>query len=147
MSPATLTNDSNIARRIAKAVSAFELRTEGHVPESVTVISSGRTLVISMEGALSSIEQSLVQSASGAAHVQEFYQQMFTKPPIPLWEEIKEITGAEAIRNPDESDRGANTSVKVFADGTVVHVFLLSQPVETSAWNEKGSAREVAETT
>jgi uncharacterized protein YbcI len=127
------TTSSTLARQIAQAIKAYEIRVDGHLPESISVVLSGRTLVITMDGALSSVELSLLQSPAGAAQVQEFHQQLFWKPNNSLWHEIKRIigmeTGGQAADEP-----AARTSVKVFFNGTVVHVFLLDRPVPNSSW-------------
>jgi uncharacterized protein YbcI len=125
---------STMARQIAQAIRAYEIRTEGHPPQSVNVILSGCTLVIVLEGALSSVEQSLLQSPAGAAQVQDFHEQLFWKPGGSLWHEIRRIIGIDAGDQGSEG-QSARICVKIFPNGTVVHVFLLDRPVATSSWN------------
>ena len=127
-------NSPTMARQIAQAIRAYEIRVEGHSPESVNVILNGRALVIIMEGALSSVELSLLQSPAGAAQVQEFHHQLFWKPTASLWHEIKRIIGSDGG---DQTPEGlaARICVKVFSNGTVVHVFLLDRSVPKSSWN------------
>src|SRR5438552_19067779 len=85
--------DTSMARRIAQAASAFEQRRTGHTPQSVTVVLSEDTLVITLHGALTPAEKALARSPEGAARVQDFHRQLFTSACGPLREEIKRITG------------------------------------------------------
>jgi uncharacterized protein YbcI len=87
--------DPSVAQQIAQAASAFEQRRTGHTPQSVAVIRSENTLVITLRGALSPAEKALAKSPAGAAQVQEFQRQLFIDSADTLREEIKRITGAE----------------------------------------------------
>ena len=68
---------STTAREIAQAATAFAQQQTGRVPESVAVVLSEDTLVITLHGALSPAEKALAQSPAGAAEVQEFHRQLF----------------------------------------------------------------------
>jgi uncharacterized protein YbcI len=109
-----------MARQIAQAAIAFQQQGTGHTPESVTVVQSDGTLVITLHGALSLGEQVLAKSPEGAARVQEFHRQLFNNSANALRQEIKRITGVE---------------VSVFTSGTVVQVFLLADTVPVDAWS------------
>src|SRR4051812_3074478 len=61
---------STMAQQIAHAATAFEQQRTGHTPQSVTVVLSEETLVITMHGALSPAERVLAGSLEGAAQVQ-----------------------------------------------------------------------------
>ena len=82
-----------------EAASAFEQRRTGHTPQSVAVILSENTLVITLHGALSPAEKVLAKSPAGAAQVQEFHRQLFIDSADSLREEIKRITGVEVRRS------------------------------------------------
>ena len=88
-------SNSTMAQQIAEAASAFEQRRTGHVPESVTVVLSEDTLVVTLHGALSPAEKALAKTPAGAAQVQEFHRQLFTTSSESLRQEIKRITGVE----------------------------------------------------
>ncbi len=128
-------NNPEMARQIADAVKAFELHADRRQIESVTVVLSRRTLVITLDGALTSVEESLAQDAAGAAQVEAFHKELYFRPPMVLWREIERITGSPVEKIAGE-DRDACTCVKVFPTGTVVHVYLLAQPVPTSVWSD-----------
>ena len=72
--------DPSVAQQIAQAASAFEQRRTGHTPQSVAVILSENTLVITLHGALSPAETALAQSPGGAARLQEL-----CSSETPLW--------------------------------------------------------------
>ncbi len=126
---------SAVAQQIARAASAFERRTTGHAPESVTVVLSDDTLVVTLRGALSPAERELVRSASGAAQVQEFHRQLFLQSSDALRQEIKRIIGAEMREAAAKVEPATGTVVKVFTTGTVVEVFLLNRHVPADAWS------------
>ena len=83
--------NSTMAQQIAHAASAFEHERTGHMPQSVTVVLGGDTLVITVHGALSPAEKALARSPEGAAELQEFHRQLFTSACGPLRAEIERI--------------------------------------------------------
>lgn len=133
-------DDSNpaMAQQIAEAASAYALRTTGHLPESVAVVVSDHTLVITLHGSLSPAERALAASPGGAEQVEEFHQQLFASASHSLRQEIKRITGAEVRDAESELVTQAGAMVKLFATGTVVHVFLLADRIAASAWSGNG---------
>jgi uncharacterized protein YbcI len=126
---------SKIAEEIARAASAFEERLTGHAPQSVSVVLSGETLVITLHGALSPAEKVLAQSPAGAAQVQEFHRQLFNNSADALREEIKRIIGVDVRELAAEVEPTTGTVVKAFTTGTVVQVFLLAGIVPTQTWS------------
>jgi uncharacterized protein YbcI len=112
------------ARQIAEAASNFERQRTGHAPNSVTVVQSAETLVITLHGALTPAKKALAWSPAGAAQVQEFHRQLFASSSEPLRQEIERITGV-AVRE-------AAAEVEP-ATGTVVQVYLLAGGVPVNA--------------
>lgn len=131
-------SNSTMARQIAEAARAFELQTTGHLPQSVTVVLSDHTLVITMHGSLSPAERALAAKPAGALQVQEFHQKLFASASDTLRQEIKRITGVEVREATSEIETDTGTVVKVFSTGTVVHVFLLAGQVAAGAWSGNG---------
>jgi uncharacterized protein YbcI len=129
---------STVARQIAQAACDFERETRGHLPQSVTVVLSDDTLVITLHGALSPAEKALAENPAGAAQVQEFYQYLFANASGSLREEIKRITGV-GVREAAAQIETATGTVSVFASGTVVQVFLLDGKVAADTWRGNGS--------
>ena len=74
--------DPSVAQQIAQAAIAFQQKRTGHAPQSVAVVLSGDTLLITLHGALSPAEKALAQKPAGAAQVQEFHRQLFATPPM-----------------------------------------------------------------
>ncbi len=127
-----------VAQQIAQAASAFERQRTGHTPQSVAVILSENTLVITLNGALSPAEKALAQKPDGAAQVQEFHRQLFVDSADSLREEIKRITGVEVREAVAEVEPTSGTVVQVFTTGTVVQVFLLASGVPAGSWSGNG---------
>lgn len=68
---------ARMARQIAAAAHVFEQQRTGHGPQSVTVVLSDDTLVITLHGALSEAEKALAKNPEGAAQLQEFHRRLF----------------------------------------------------------------------
>ena len=131
MDKSTLT----MAQQIAEAASAFEQLRTGHTPESVTVVLSEETLVVTVHGALSPAEKALAQTPAGAAQVQEFHRQLFHDSSDPLRREIKRITGVDVREATAEVETKTGTVVHVFTTGTMVQVFLLAHGISADTWS------------
>jgi uncharacterized protein YbcI len=130
--------DSTVAQQIAEAASAFEQRLTGRVPKSVTVVLSEETLVITLHGALSPVEQALAKNPAGAAELREYHRQLFANSFDSLRQEIKRITGVEVREAVAEVEPATGTLVKAFTTGSVVQVFLLADNVPTGTWSGSG---------
>jgi uncharacterized protein YbcI len=128
--------NSTMARQIARAASAFQGQRTGRVPQSVTVVLSDDTLVITLHEALSPAEKALATNSAGAAQVQEFHRQLFANASDSLRGEIKRITGVDVREATAEVDLTTGTVVQVFTTGTMVQVFLLAHSVPADAWSE-----------
>jgi uncharacterized protein YbcI len=124
-----------MARQIAAAASAYQGRRTGHVPQSVSVVLSDDTLVITLHEALSPAEKALSKSLAGAAQVQEFHRQLFANDSESLKQEIKKITGVDVREATAEVDTTTGAVVQVFTSGTMVQVFLLAHSVAADKWN------------
>lgn len=123
-----------MAQQLAQAASAFQQQRTGHPPQSVTVVLSEQTLVITLHGALSPAEKAVAQSPAGAAQVQDFHRQLFATNCEPLRDEIKRITGVEVRESIAEVEPTSGTVVQVFTSGTMVQVFLLAHSLPEGTW-------------
>lgn len=131
--------NKTMAQQVAQAASAFQQQRTGHVPNAVTVVLSGETLVITLHDALSPAEKDLAKSPAGAAQVQEFHRQLFTTSANSLREEIKRITGVEVREAAAEVEPRTGTVVHAFTSGTMVQVFLLAENITPATWNGTGT--------
>ena len=129
-----------VAQQVAQAASAFQQQRTGLAPKAVTVVLSGDTLVITLNGALSPAEKALAQSAAGAAQVQDFHRQLFASSADGLRQEIKRITGVEVREATAEVETTTGTVVQVFTTGTMVQLFLLAGSVPSDTWSGDGQA-------
>ena len=127
-----------MAQQIAQAASTFQRERTGHVPQSVTVVLSKDTLVITLHGALSPAEQALARNPAGAAQVQEYHRQLFASASDKLRREIARITGVEVREAIAEVEPTTGAVVQVFTTGTVVQVFSLAAGIPANVWNGSG---------
>ena len=134
-------SEPTMAQRIAHAASAFQKQRTGHAPGSVTVVLSGKTLVITLHGALTPAEIALAANPVGAAKVQEFHRELFASSTDGLRLEIKRITGVEVCEAAAEVETATGTVVHAFTSGTMVQVFTLAGLVAPAVWNENGGDR------
>ncbi|MCI0380149.1 MAG: DUF2294 domain-containing protein [Gemmataceae bacterium] len=132
-------SNSTIARQLAHAASAFERQRTGHVPKSVNVVMSEKTLVITLHGALSPAEKAVATSPAGAAQMQEFHRQLFANTSESLRDEIKRITGVAVREATAEIETATGAVMQMFATGTMVQVFLLAGSVPAGNWSGSGS--------
>jgi uncharacterized protein YbcI len=130
--------ESTIAEQVAEAAIAFERQRTGHAPESVSVVLSDSTLVITLRGVLSAAEMALAKKPAGAAQVREFHRQLFANASGPLRQEVKRITGVEVRDAVAEVETTTGTVVGVFTTGTTVQVFLLAHGVSSGTWSGSG---------
>jgi uncharacterized protein YbcI len=131
--------EPSVAQQIAQAAIAFQRQQTGHEPQSVAVVLSGETLLITLHGALSPAEKAMAQSEGGAAKVQEFHRQLFSNSSDDLRQTIKKITGVEVREATAEVETTTGTVVQVFTSGTMVQVFLLARGVPAGSWSGNGS--------
>jgi uncharacterized protein YbcI len=130
---------STMAQQIARAVTAFEQRRTGHVPESVTVVLSEDTVVVTLRGTLSPAEKALARTPPGAAQVQEFHRQLFASSADSLREEIARITGVAVLEATGGVETTTGAVLQVFTTGTGVQVFLLAGSLPADTWSGSGA--------
>lgn len=87
---------TSMAQQIDQAARIFQEQRTGRVPNAVTVVLSGDTLVVTMHDALSPAEKALARTPEGAAQVQEFHRRLFASSLGVLRKEIKRITSVDA---------------------------------------------------
>ena len=136
----------SVAQQIAQAAITFQKKRTGLEPQSVAVVLSGDTLLITLHGALSPAEKAMAKSEEGAAKVQEFHRELFTSSADELRQAIKRITGVEVREAIAEVETTTGTVVQVFTTGTMVQVFLLAQGVPAGSWSGNGSGVESTKT-
>ena len=126
---------SGMAEQVAQAASEYQRQRTGHAPKAVTVVLSADTLVVTLHGALTPVEEALAQSPGGAAKVQEFHRELFNNSSESLRAEIRRITGVEVREATAEVEVNTGTVVQVFTTGTMVQVFLLARGLSAETWN------------
>jgi uncharacterized protein YbcI len=129
--------ETSIARQVAQAAVTCHLDRTGQAPDSVAVVLSGDTLVVTLHGALSLAERTMAKTEAGAAKVQEFHGQLFSNSLDPFCKQVKEILGTEVLEAKAVVDPGTGTVMQVFTKGTgtMVQMFLLDGKVAAGAWS------------
>jgi len=135
---AIMAQPTSFAQQIGESAIAFERRRTGHNPQSVTVVLSESTIVITVHGALSPAEKALAKSSGGAARLQEFHRQLF-KNDDSLLQAIKRITGVEVCEAVVEVDPTIDTAHKTCTSGNLIQVFLLARNVPAGTWSGCGA--------
>ncbi len=128
----------SIAQQIGRAAAVFEEQRTGIAPTAITVVLGEGTLVITLQGALSSAERAMAMTPDGAAKVQELHRQLFNTSAEPLRKEIKRITGVAVCEASAEVDAMTGTVVQVFTSGAMVQVFLMAEKVASETWSGDG---------
>ena len=122
-------SESAMAQQVAQVAIAHQTERTGHAPESVAVVLSEDTLVITFHDALSPAEKALALTEAGAAQVQEFHRQLFLTSADELRKEIKRITGRDVREARAQVEPATGTVVHAFTTGNVVQVFGLSADI------------------
>lgn len=131
-------SESTMAQQVAQAVMAFQKKMTGHAPKAVTVVLSQDTLVVTLHEALSPAEKSLARNPEGAAKVQEFHRELFSKSSQSLREEIKRITGVDVREAVAEVEPSTGAVVQAFTRSATVQVFRLAGNVPGDSWSSPG---------
>jgi uncharacterized protein YbcI len=124
------------AQQVAQAAAAFQEQRTGHSPETVTVVLSEDTLVITLHGALTPSEQALATNLAGAAQIQEYHRRLFATSSDALCQAIQRITGVEVSEAAAEVETAMGSVVHAFTNGTMVQVYQLAEDVSEDAWSE-----------
>jgi uncharacterized protein YbcI len=134
-----ITPNTTMAQQIAQAALASQHKSTGHAAQSVTVVLTDNTLVITLHGALSEAEKVVVKDPAGAVRVQEFHRELFASSSDWLRQEIKRITGVMVREATAEIETTSGTVMQTFTTGTVVQVFLLARDVPSDMWSTPGA--------
>jgi uncharacterized protein YbcI len=130
-------SDLTTAKQIAGAAAAFDQRTNGRLPSTVTVVLSEDAVIITLRGTFSPAETALAKSGESAAQLRELHRNLFSTACEPLRRQIRQITGVEVLEATAEVDTST---------GTVVQVFGLAQAVPPDSWSGSGSDSMAEET-
>ncbi|MGI9012950.1 MAG: DUF2294 domain-containing protein [Phycisphaerales bacterium] len=134
-----------MAQMIAEMSVTLQAERTGQAPGSVTVVFSDDTLVITLHEALTPAEKELARTKKGAEQVQEFHRALFASTCDAMRERIKKITGIDVLEAASEIETASGAVIHAFTTGTVVQVFLLSEPVSYKYWREDDSHGPVVE--
>jgi len=110
-----------VARQVAQAAGTFEHVLLGRAPTSVTVVTDGDWMVVSLHEPFTPPERRMTRDAEGAARVCDFHRYLFEQSLDSLSGHVRRRTGVEL--------RGAIAHVDV-ATGSVLKTFTTSRDVD-----------------
>jgi uncharacterized protein YbcI len=117
-----------IARRVARAAGTFEHLLTGRAPASVTVVTSGPAIVITLHGSFSPLERDLISDGGrGRERVESFHRQLFERSCDAFRGHLRDTTGVELQSAISHVDRATGSVLKTFTTAPSVELFLLGR--------------------
>ena len=120
---------AQLARRVARAIGAFEHALFGRAPRSVTVVASGDQVVVSLHESFSPLERRLVDEPAGRCRVEDFHHGMFDDTRDALALHVRRCTGVALDAGIAHVDAVTGSVLKTFTTERSVELFLLGQGV------------------
>jgi uncharacterized protein YbcI len=117
------------ARQVAQAAGTFEHLLTGRVPASVTVVSDGDWLVVSLLEPFTPLERRLAADTAGAARVHDFHRYLFDESLDSLRTHLRRSTGVELQSGVAHIDTANGSVLKTYTTNPAVELFLLGQGV------------------
>jgi uncharacterized protein YbcI len=118
-----------LARQVAQSAGTFEHLLTGRVPASVTVVSDGGWLVVSLLEPFTPLERRLAVDAAGAARVHDFHRYLFDESLDSLRTHLRRGTGVELQSGVAHIDTANGSVLKTYTTNPAVELFLLGQGV------------------
>jgi uncharacterized protein YbcI len=118
-----------LARQVAQAAGTFEHLLTGRVPASVTVVSDGDWLVVSLLEPFTPLERRLAADTAGAARVHDFHRYLFDESLDSLRTHLRRSTGVELQSGVAHIDTANGSVLKTYTTNPAVELFLLGQGV------------------
>lgn len=132
----------NLAQQIALTAIDFARRRTGYTATWASVMLRENTLVITLDGALSPLEQDLVKSPGGAAKVREIHSRYFRSFSGELRDEIKKIIGIGICDGGAEIITTRSVIGCTNTTDTMVQIFLLARKAIPETWSGDSSIVE-----
>lgn len=121
------TPSAHLARRVARAIGAFEHVLLGRAPRSVTVVADGGRVVVSLHESFSSLERQLAADPPGCCRVEDFHRDMFESSYAALVQHVRRSTGIGLDAGIVHVDGGTGSILKTFTTEASVELLLLGQ--------------------
>ena len=118
-----------LARQVAQAAGTFEHLLTGRAPASVTVVSDGDWLVVSLLEPFTPLERRLAADAAGAARVRDFHRYLFDESLDSLRSHLRRNTGVELQSGVAHIDTANGSVLKTYTTNPAVELFLLGEGV------------------
>jgi len=118
---------AQLARRVARAIGAFEHVLLGRAPRSVTVVASGGRVVVSLHGTFSPLERQLAADPRGFRRVEDFHHDVFESSHEALLHHVRRSTGIGLDAGLVHVDPATGSVLKTFTTESSVELLLLGQ--------------------
>lgn len=116
-----------LARQVAQAAGTFEHLLTGRAPRSVTVVSDGDWMVVSLLEAFSPLERRLAADEAGAVRVRDFHHYLFDHSLDSIRSHVSRSTGIELQSAIAHVDTATGSVLKTYTTHPAVELFLLGQ--------------------
>jgi len=118
---------AHLARRVARAIGAFEHVLLGRAPHSVMVVASGDRVVVSLHGSFSPLERQLATDSGGFRRVEDFHHDVFESSHEALVHHVRRSTGVGLDAGLVHVDAATCSVIKTFTTESSVELLLLGQ--------------------
>ena len=120
--------DSNhLARKVARAIGCFEHALLDRVPRSVTIVTSGDGVVVSLHESFSPLERRLAAGSGGCCRVRAFHHGIFASSRDAFVDHVRSSTGVALDAAIVHVDPATGSILKTFTTDPSVEMFLLGE--------------------
>jgi len=120
-------DSKHLARKVARAIGCFEHALLDRVPRSVTIVTSGDGVVVSLHESFSPIERRLAAGSGGCCRVEEFHRGIFTSSRDAFVDHVRSSTGVALDAGIVHVDPATGSILKTFTTDPSVELFLLGE--------------------
>lgn len=116
-----------VARQVAQAAGTFEHLLLGRAPTSVTVVTHGDWMVVSLHEPFTAPERRMTRDGEGAERVRDFHRYLFEHSLDSLIAHVRRRTGVDLCAAIVHVDVVTGSVIKTFATSPDVDLFLLGR--------------------
>jgi len=120
-------DSKHLARKVARAIGCFEHALLDRVPRSVTIVTSGDRVVVSLHESFSPLERRLAAGSGGCCRVKEFHHGIFDSSREALVDHVRSSTGVSLDAGIMHVDPATGSILKTFTTDPSVELFLLGE--------------------
>jgi uncharacterized protein YbcI len=117
-------DSKHLARKVARAIGCFEHALLDRVPRSVTIVTSGDRIVVSLHESFSPLERRLA-AGGGCCRIEDFHHEIFDSSRDALIQHVRGNTGVGLDAGIVHVDATTGSVLKTFTTDPSVELFLL----------------------